>query len=191
MKIILVNGPPGSGKDTAAQAVKGCIRCKFAKFVKEGTHVSFGLDLSTYPMDAFETVKDQPNPLFYGKTPREAYMAHSQIFMKPFTGDLSIFGRLMARWIKQRMVLGDCLNRPFVITDSGFKEEAEVLVDIFRPESIKLIRVHREGCTFKGDSRGYINLDNRGVCSTDIFNTEIEKYYSEINATVQKFMQIN
>jgi len=186
-KIILVNGPPRAGKDTAQEAVQNSTRCKFAQAVKEGAHAAFGLDPREYPMDVFEAVKDEPNVLFFGKTPREAYIAYSEMFMKPFTGDQQVFGKLLARWIDNWVENNPDINRPFIVTDSGFRDEAVALVEEFGAGNIKLIRVHREGCNFDNDSRSYIKLDDLGVEEEDVVNNDIGDYKREIKLIVEEF----
>lgn len=189
-KIILVNGPPRAGKDTAQEAVQDSVRCKFAQAVKEGTHAAFGLDPKQYPMDYFEAVKDEPNVLFFGKTPREAYISYSEMFMKPFTGDKQVFGKLLVRWIETIVEEWDKNNLPtlpFIVTDSGFRPEAVALVEAFGAENIKLIRVFREGCNFDNDSRSYIHLADLGVEEEDVVNDDIGDYKHEIKLIVEEF----
>jgi len=189
-KIILVNGPPRAGKDTAQEAVANSVRCKFALAVKEGAHAAFGLDPREYPMDVFEAVKDEPNTLFFGKSPREAYIAYSEMFMKPFTGDKQVFGKLLIRWIENILEVwdkDDLPNLPFIVTDSGFRPEAMALVEAFGAENIKLIRVHREGCNFDNDSRSYIHLADLGVEEEDVHNDDIGDYKREIALIVEEF----
>ena len=191
-KIILVNGPPYSGKDTAWEAYPKGIRTKFARSVKEGTHAAFGLDTDDYDMDFFEHTKDIPNKLFFGKTPREAYIAYSETFMKPFTGDKGVFGKLTSRWIDDIVMEWSKNNLPelpFIITDSGFREEAEVIVEHFGPENVKLIRAHRKDCNFDNDSRSYINLDDLGVDSEDVINDNIDDYKNEIKLIIEEFIK--
>ena len=190
-KIILVNGPPRAGKDTAYEAYPDGVRCKFAQAVKEGTHAAFGLDPKEYPMDVFEAVKDEPNVLFFGKTPREAYIAYSEMFMKPFTGDKMVFGKLLIRWIEtyeEAREKAQAEPVPFIVTDSGFREEAEAIVGHFGAENVKLICVHRDGCTFEGDSRSYIDLTDLGVSTEDVVNDDIGDYKQEIKFIIEDFI---
>lgn len=202
-KIILVNGPPRAGKDTAQEAVPDSVRCKFARAVKEGCHAAFGLDPKEYPMDVFEAVKEEPNVLFFGKSPREAYIAYSEMFMKPFTGDQQVFGKMLVRWIKEYKHYKTFTSAteaathhaagypvgttPFIVTDSGFRDEAVSLVEAFGAENIKLIRVHREGCNFDNDSRSYIDLADLGVEEEDVVNDDIGDYKREIALIVEEF----
>ena len=182
MKIVLVNGPPRSGKDTAQSAVDGSIHLKLSQPVKEGAHTSFGLPLDLYPADYFEGSKDMPSDLFFGKTPRQVYISCSEDFVKKISEDTKVFGKILCNKIKNRSWAEDDV---FIITDSGFEGEAESIVEEFGRDNVVLIRVHREGFTFEGDSRGYIYLDRLGVESFDVLNRGIEKYKEDIRKIIK------
>ena len=169
--IILVNGPARSGKDTIGNIIAeatGAQRCKFAGALKRATHAFFhalrdDFNLGSAPHtrqaaghsardDAYyEAEKASRMDLFRRLTPREAYIEVSETFMKKTFGN-KVFGNILA----------DEISRTdadlFVVTDSGFAGEAEVLIDRFGADNVKLIRVGRDGYTFEGDSRGYIEL---------------------------------
>src|SRR5690349_14966217 len=87
-RLLLVNGPPRSGKDTVGAILReffpGSIyETKMAKALKERTHALYNLlDPETgraLRHDAFELVKDQPRDEFRGLTPRRAYIAVSEM----------------------------------------------------------------------------------------------------------------
>ncbi len=83
-KIILVNGPPRSGKDTIGQLL--CQRLplvldKFARKLKEAAHALYGMP--ELPHDHFEACKDTPLEQFFGKSPRQVYIAVSETYFKP------------------------------------------------------------------------------------------------------------
>lgn len=169
MKLIFLNGPPRSGKDTAgaiiAAAVTGARCDKFSRILKERTHAAYGLiGREGFPMrhDAFEDCKDEPRADFYGSTPRRAYIALSEKYYKPLHGP-DIFGRLLANDLTY------CSATMVVITDSGFRPEAEAMLRAFGAENARLIRLHRVGCSFY-DSRSYIALGDLGVVSHDVMN---------------------
>lgn len=170
MKIIFLNGPPGCGKDYAGHILWEWFGhaqvFKFAGTLKERAHAFYEqCDEAGHPLphDAFEHVKDTPLDQFEGKTPREVYIGVSELFVKPMHGDKQ-FGVWLADKI-QRL-------RPevAVITDSGFRGEAEVLVERFGAENCLLARIHREGYDFSSDSRSYIDLADLGVQCLDINN---------------------
>jgi hypothetical protein len=156
-RLILVNGPPRSGKDEIGKIIERrfavVLVTKFAKVLKERTHALYNLYACGQPRphDYFESQKDTPMECFLGLTPRQAYINVSELLMKPTHGK-AVFGKLLAHQIEQyEDPLG--LN---VVTDSGFVEEAQPLLRT-HPKAL-LIRMHREGCDFKGDSRSYIDL---------------------------------
>lgn len=167
MKIIFLNGPPGSGKDWAATMLPG-FNLKLSRRLKEMTHRALGLvDASddVLPYDFFEHMKDEPNDWFHGQTPRAAYIAMSEGFIKPLFGKAWL-GEMLVRDID---LMGDST---FLISDSGFREEAEAIVRHFGPEVCTLIRIHREGYDFGMDSRGYIMLHDLGVTCHNVTNDE-------------------
>jgi hypothetical protein len=162
MILVLLNGPPRCGKDFAGRLLakrQGVAVDKFARILKERCHAAYGKP--ELPHDYFEAVKDEPCDLFLGRTPREVYIAFSEAFMKPLHGK-NVFGRMLAaEWAGHSV---PCL----VITDSGFREEAEALIEgLGSAATTTLIRIHRQGRTFAGDSRSYLDL---GVREADVVN---------------------
>lgn len=163
--VILFNGPPGCGKDTAAEAIRreyhGARHMKFAAAVKDGTHVVFGLNCAT---DAFERVKNEPSPEFGGLTPRQAYIKFSEEAIKPAFG-VARFGLATARRILGAQDSGATL---VALSDCGFNEEIEPVADAVGHENMLLIRIFRPGCDFRNDSRNHVYP--RGVQDVDISN---------------------
>lgn len=169
MKILLINGPPRSGKD--ALGIEVCRRVfraasgwhaqrrKFATALKEMTHRLYDItddyDIGGHvEQDAFEDSKDQPSADFRGITPRQAYIGVSELLMKKLHGP-RVFGEILRDNLKHHKT-----NKVLaVVTDSGFVEEAQVMVEEFGRECVYLLHIHREGATFSGDSRGYVDLD--------------------------------
>lgn len=167
--VVLFNGPPRSGKDTAGNYLHSITPrsrpMKFAGSLKRSTHIDFGLPYEL-PDDAFETCKDEPHPAFFGMTPRAAYIQKSEERQKPFLGD-DIYGRIMVRrmWRSYRQGV-----RTFYMTDSGFAKEAMPPIEAIGATNFLLCRIHAEerGKTFAGDSRSYIELPD--VAAYDIEN---------------------
>lgn len=161
-KLILVNGPPRSGKDTAGGLIReitnGDARVdKFARVLKEMCHAAYGqvfADGTVCPHDFFENCKDQPHPEFHGATPRQVYIAMSERMMKPLHGP-GIFGKML---LEKHLWMCGTNGAILVVTDSGFREEAEVLVERFGAANTTIVQLEREGCTFENDSRDYVYL---------------------------------
>jgi hypothetical protein len=177
-KILLLNAPPGAGKDHAGEFIaasfEGAKVDKFARTLKEATHALYGW--SWKPHDYYELVKEIPTDDFYGLTPRQAYINVSEVYFKKIHG-VDIFGKILSKNIKKYN--WDLL----VITDAGFLEEALVLIEEYGEENIILVRVHREGHTFKKDSRDYIDFGS-SICTTDIVNDGGNYYLEQIEDIV-------
>lgn len=177
--VVFLNGPPRSGKDTIGRiitdAVPGARAVKYAHALKVATHALFAslqgrqvttdaygywcCDTDVDAMDKlhddayYEAVKGEPCRDFFGKTPREAYIAVSELLCKPLFGP-QFFGRLLAEEIARHPSVP-----VWAITDSGFAEEAAPIIAAVGRENCTLVRMRRQGCGFAGDSRSYIDLD--------------------------------
>lgn len=164
-QVILLNGPPQCGKDTLGSMVRELASAqvaKFAYFLKYATHGLYGFlqrNKSIPAMDGFEKSKDKPHEFFLGLTPRQAYINVSETYMKRHHGE-AIFGELLLQDIRGVARV--------VVTDSGFAEEAQILVDAFGKDQIHLVQLSRPGCSFEADSRGFIELP--GVYTSPINN---------------------
>lgn len=188
--VILINGPPGSGKDTVGRVIQCHSRqpvqiFKFANVLKNRTHALYGLDSNQIQADNFETSKDTPSVIFHGLTPRQAYIEVSERYIKPLHGQ-EFFGNILAEEIAD---LGDS-DVTAVVPDSGFVEEAQVLIDRFGADQIMLIRLHRDGYDFSLDSRSYITLN--GVRTFDVQNPtgDIEGLIRNLQDVLPRSMQL-
>lgn len=143
---VLLNGPPGCGKTTLkrmlVQEVNNTSEAtaggeSFASPIKEFLASSLRM-----PYDDIDKNTHHPTLL---TTPHQFLIDLSQEHMKPRYGE-DIFARLLLHRVK---------NSPpkdvVVVDDLGFVEEALAIW----PHVI--VRVHRAGHTFSGDSRGYIS----------------------------------
>lgn len=180
-KIVLLNGPPRSGKDTAARAIIAELRriatddakrsglekpdpATFPSYadivgagheLKEMTHAAYGMPGRAH--DYYEKVKGEPSADFDGRTPRDAYIHFSEAVMKPAFGQ-DVFGR---RWINRIARMGLLTSgRVIVVPDAGFAAEWEPVLAVIPNADVLLVQIDasRRGCTFEGDSRGYITL---------------------------------
>jgi hypothetical protein len=168
-KIILLNGPPSSGKDTAAKFIREwynynikkvgdistrCILDRMSMPIKKAfsgfAFAPIDEDGNVHP---FERKKEEIIPAL-GVSYRQWQIDFSEKFIKPNYGDAS-FGKLLLDRCNYRFVTQSC--DLIVVPDCGFQIEIEVLYNNFQPASnILMLQLHREDCTFKGDSRGYV-----------------------------------
>ena len=149
-KLIVLNGPPRCGKDTLADFLADEFQAshlKFAGRLKQMTHGLYGVPMPA-AINQFESCKDKPNPSFFGLTPRQAYIAVSETYIKPVHGK-SFFGDRLLEKINQ-------IPKPlFVASDGGLIEELIPVVEGLGSSNILILMITRPGCSFDGDSRSY------------------------------------
>jgi hypothetical protein len=181
MKIILFNGPPRCGKDTASNflgsrhGINNTIPMKFAAPLHAAAKSCLPESSLLYYS---EEHKDEIIPAL-GVSYRQLCINLSEDHFKPTYG-VDIFGRLAAASIssfeqeKQRHCV---LNETtYIFSDSGFAYESQAVIDMAGPENVTLVRIYREGCSFSGDSRSYIDLSNQNISAVDILNGDITEF---------------
>ncbi len=114
---------------------------------------------------------------------REAMIYLSELILKPRFGE-DYFGQARVKSIIDGEIMVD--------SSTGFEEELPPLIDKLEQENILLIRVHRGGATFEGDSRKYIP-DGVITNTVDIDSVygDLEGYLKEVESIVSKFLQVN
>lgn len=154
-KIIVLNGPAAIGKDTIANEA-------LARNLVDSTHsfkapmfeiakVALGAKWDLF-MDCYadRTLKEAPAMWLCGMSPRQFMIHLSENFIKPALGNQH-FGTLAAEAIGSS---GDTI----VMSDGGFPDELRALAEYgWGEHEIHIVRLHREGFTFEGDSRNYIH----------------------------------
>jgi hypothetical protein len=137
--------------------VKNSAEVRFAEPVKMSAHAMMRMmrGEGVVPLcEAYNEFKDEPHPDFFGQKPRSVYIAVSEILCKPLFGE-DIFGVLLVEQIKKKQLEG---VENFIIPDSGFQAEAEVLRAAFGNQ-VYVVSLHRNGTCYSNDSRGRIHLD--------------------------------
>lgn len=183
-KIVLLNGPPRSGKDTVAEALierfPAASHRKFAEPLRSGVQSIFGLSDDQWD-ELYLNNKETPSPLLGGLSARDAMIWLSEEAMKPKFGR-DIFGKLAARQFK-----ADPANL-IIVSDSGFAREVDVICTEFGTQNVTLFRLIRDGCNFKNDSRGYVT--NNDIASVGIFNNgPIEDTVNVIAYCIERFIE--
>jgi hypothetical protein len=150
-KIVFFNGPPRVGKDTLVTGLLSkfptAINIKFSTPLKSALPVFFGL--TQVQINKLEQDKDTPKDYFLGKSWREVQISLSENWAKP------IFGKKVFGNITKNIIENENDANIFLISDSGFQEEAAALIEYFGKENCLLIRLKREGTNFDNDSRSY------------------------------------
>lgn len=154
-KVIILNGPPNSGKDTLAnsllEAAPAVHHLKFAQPLRKLVKAAAGVKSDMY----LDRYKDSPHSSILYMTLREYMIWMSEECYKPKFGQ-NVFGVLLCYSIMQ-------LNDPdpiVVVSDGGFNAEIETVIKIFGPNNVMLVHLSREGCTFENDSRSYVTLED-------------------------------
>ncbi len=152
--IILVNGPPRSGKDTFYRFAKQWVTCqeyKMSSPLKRGLAAFFGW--SGEDAKHIEEYKDQTSAFCFGKTFRETQISLSEEWAKVQWG-ADIFGRIAVNRID------DIMCPTVIVTDSGFQIEANTMIKGLGYGRCALVTLSRPDCTFEGDSREPISPDS-------------------------------
>lgn len=177
LRILLLNGPPRSGKDTIAgllgagttnESGKTICNVKFADPLYRYLRTMYNL-----PMDYCEKHKDKPHTVFGGLTIRQHIIDFSEEFLKPTFGQ-DIYGRVVARRIKNHYKMNDTI----ICTDTGFIDEVNGLIaeldwmDI--QFKIKMIHLMRDQKTFYNDSRDYVDHPDIDTYKIFVFENKAE-----------------
>lgn len=186
LRAVLFNGPPRSGKDTAADYVhSACVglsglwpfKFKFADPLKQAVHIAFGCPDTDAA--AYEHEKDIPQDVFFGNTPRQMYISFAQRWVKQEFGQDAIakmgVASILARVSEYAPATPTSLA---IISDCGFQEESEQIARVLGPENVLICRLHRNGCDFKNDSRNYVTVE--GAKTIDIHNTDFLTFGKEV-----------
>ncbi len=178
--VVVLNAPPSAGKDVGASYLaKNFHNVSHKEFKK----ALFDLSIAVAQIDRtkfFELyddrkLKETPTPLLFNRSPREHMIHTSETLIKPVYGK-EYFGNVLA------MSLDDGVN---VISDGGFIEELQPVIKEVGAENVIIVRIHRDGCTFDGDSRDY--LYGTSCVELDLENdgSEQDFYYNLVDLIAQ------
>jgi hypothetical protein len=197
-KIILLNGPPSSGKDTAAKFVCQHFRennygngiglrpliDRMSMPIKRAFAGTMGLPITEDGIvEPWESRKEEVIHEF-GVSYRQWQIAFSEKFLKGYREE--IFGRLLVARIKRRFEKG--IANLIVVPDCGFSIEIDVLYEEFEREDILLVRCHRDGFTFQRDSRSYVRAP-KGCAVGDLMNSDKDAYLALVERVVKTWLE--
>ena len=178
MKVILLNGPPGSGKDSAAIYFADqhrAVSCqKFAQPISDSLRTVFGINMSEWAR-LYSEHKEEPLSALGGLSPRQAMIWMSEEVIKPKFGK-GFFGKSAANRVKGLFWNESSLTKGMVtFSDCGFPEEVKVFIEEINPitkkEDIHLVYIHKEGCTYEGDSRMKVEPEDVGLTRETNYHT--------------------
>lgn len=156
-KVIVLNAPPASGKDTIASILSLEFDCGVASF----KYAMFNIARAMLGQERYEQFiafyddrdqKEKPHDILGGKSCREFMIWISESVIKPVFGS-DHFGKLASYSIEGA-------ETDIVFSDGGFPDEVKTLVN--EGHEVHLVRLWRKGYTFGGDSRDYITICGMG-----------------------------
>ena len=207
-RVYLFNGAPNSGKDASAGIAKKIMGSgvifSFKDKLYELTAKHFGVDLGLFKAMATDrdlkevktnVIAHKPNTLFQkvmyfilslftviGISPREALIYVSEEIVKPKFGK-TFFGDSLRDKILESKAL------EFFIPDSGFLEELKPLIEAGL--EVYLVRIHRDGCTFDGDSRTLLTdelLKAAGISVAKVFDLDNNGTLDDLELNLQHIL---
>lgn len=187
---VILNGPPGVGKDTIAGLIvkHGFAQMAFKDYIYPPIKEYCGLndvELAEFRRRAADReLKDKVWALT-DETPRRMIIHVSENIIKPQHGD-SYFGVCA---MEDAALKG---NRMVVFSDGGFESEWPPLLEYF--DLVVVFRLYRDGFTFEGDSRDYLTKPEvmydlqlsegyPGVAAAQIMNYLITDLFPQFPAT--------
>ncbi|UNI76978.1 hypothetical protein KpnPVR702_26 [Klebsiella phage KpnP_VR702] len=189
--IIVLNAPPGAGKDTIAKRMAEASTAFRLASMKEPMWDIAKAMLGT-KYDEFvrlyndRDTKEKAFEFLGGLSPRGFFIWISEKVCKPLFGE-RFFGERMLSRVQEL--------KPYevVLSDGGFP--SELLPALEAGETIMLVRLHREGFTFEGDSRDYIRAEDLPgeefwTIDVDLEEGEIDKAVTQIISAYEVLLEV-
>lgn len=186
MKVIIVNGPPRSGKGVLVghllKHLPNAVYCSFKEPLYQELMSEYLLSREELMRLVDGPTKDVGNRLFNGLTPRAAIIEKDKELKKRH-GDMIIAKRV----IDAILDTPDYGRKTFVFPDGGVGNEVPFAMNILKHYGLldfSIVQVRRKGCDFTGDTRKYI--DNPSMV---IHNDVNEKPGHEGNHMYEQFIR--
>lgn len=187
-KVIILNGPPGCGKDTIGAAFCRGERNSTIRSFKEPMFriaaTTMGMDWDDFRICYEDREwKDSPKESLNGHTVRELLQNISETYIKPFFGS-AYFGVEALRGVNNASGWANTI----VFTDGGFADEINTLATAAGHEVV-LVHVYRDGCTFEGDTRNYVLSNEVRAIYTLRNNGTVEEAVDELGRILDAYEQ--
>lgn len=186
MYIVGFNGPPNSGKDTAAEMLANHLDSKsdlpvrlvsLSQPLRELAYTMVGF-VGSYEDEDYAKFKNTYFPSF-GKTGRGLMIDISESFLKTTYGETVMVKLLIER--------NKIFHGVLLIRDCGFQLEVNPLIEWAGRENFYMVRVHRPDTSFDNDSREWTkhpqssrNFDMPNAGTFDDLNTEVVRAYGRM-----------
>lgn len=191
-KIILFNAPPRAGKDLASEICASAFGASRLAFKDKLFEIA--LMVSEMDEDLWWDIygneaegkpnKESPLEQLGGLSQRQFLIKISEEWVKPVFGK-KYFGEAAKQSVENLLMWAE---KPLItFSDSGFIEEARVLLDAYGRENVALVRIYRLGCSYKGDSRAYLVGDEFEFVA-DIHNkSTVQQFQKDVIAVAGEF----
>lgn len=177
-KVLVLNGPPRCGKDTAAEAIVKHIGSEFCVHLKLSQPLK---DIAQYimPQSAIllEAKKEVPLP------GNQHSYRDAQIHI--FNQMVPIFGK---GWLGHALV--NRINRQeipnIVVSDCGRNEELTPIIREYSTNNVSIIQIMRAGTAFKNDIRTYVS-GGEGIMPNPVVNKQLPAFIDEVTEIAEEF----
>ena len=182
--IILLNGPPRSGKDTAVkfvqQALDNCLHMKMSQPLKSGLCSIFSFTHTE--MALLEEFKDNTDfgygNIHYRDMQIKLFQHLEEVYGSSILGDIFVrrYGATAAKHV--------------VVSDAGRNTEVIPILREVRVGEVGLIEVHRPSCNFDNDIREYMSTETKSKIKyvEELHNDyDLELYEKQIQRVLRKW----
>ncbi|AKA61836.1 hypothetical protein Pm5460_26 [Proteus phage vB_PmiP_Pm5460] len=187
--ILVLNAPAGAGKDTIAnRIIEVSPVFKKAEMKKPMWDIAksvLGDDVFNLFCELYNNrdTKEVPHTLLGGLSPRKLFIHISEVWCKPLFGK-DYFG--------QRMLQTVLANKPYetILSDGGFNEE--LVPALYAGETVMIVRLFRDGYSFDGDSRSYLNIqhDNAWYMDLRIEEGKVDEAVNSILSGYESLLEV-
>jgi len=167
-RCIFINGPAGSGKDTAAYFIKkhfGSSDYKISRPLKAAMRELLDIHPDTWTKIMNSQELKAIAPHFCEHSYRELLVSFFKDWISPVLGE-AYLGECAARYLEG-------VTNPstlWTISDAGVADELVPIVHIFGHDNCALINLERPGHTFDNDCRSVVNGSDLDIACTTIVN---------------------
>ena len=180
-KVVILNCPPRSGKDTIAlEIAKRCEDFTILSFKYKLIEIALtvsGLKKEEWMVRYESNKKEEPWEKLGGLSQRNYLIKISEEWVKPVHGK-TYFGDRVLEDIQRHE------NNSFIIPDGGFEEEVQPLYKALG-ENLLILQWDRKGCTFELDSRDWIETYPHITRRIRSNNTTIKDQVDEVARQIE------
>lgn len=172
MKILCMNGPPESGKDTFARFLSEELRLQGKQYLIHKLSLAQDLKIMSslicdylQGMSLKHELPWNPTGNWFDRKHKDKKIGEFNITPRAIT--IALSEDLFIRYCGDRFWINQAIKtiednhmsgykNIFIITDLGFQKEIDALEEIF-PKQVEVYQLFREGKDFKNDSRGFVS----------------------------------